>query len=103
MSKDDPHKLTPEEALSLVEVFEEFGRDRTHSLSGTGFGMFGCNMDMTSVEAYIKKEGEARIAGPNMNAMGHGIAFFKQGEGYIFIQTNKEKLDALIKERGIEL
>ena len=103
MAKDDPHKLTLKEALPLISVFKEFGRNRTHSFTGAGFGLFGCNMDMTSVEHQMKASGEIRIAGPNMNSMKHGIAYFKKGEGYIFIETDMDKLNALIKERGIKL
>jgi hypothetical protein len=100
-NKTDLHKLTPEIALSLLEPHKERMKLRVHSFTGGGFALMGCDIDLTQIKKYLKETSDIRLAGPNMLGMGHGVAYYDEKQGYVFLETNKEKLAKIFNERGI--
>ena len=100
--------LTIDEALELLAIFTERRKKRVHSFIGTSFALMGCNMDLSQVKREMKAslalEGgieNIQIAGRNMNAMQHGVAYWTEKAGWTFLETDKAKLDAIIKKRRI--
>lgn len=101
MKKQDPHKLTFDEALSLIEIHMEGKKKRTHSFEG-GLGLMGCDMDLTTVKKQMKDSDDIRLSGPNMHRMGHGFGYYREGRGYLFIKTDMTKVKEVIKKRKIK-
>lgn len=103
--------LSIDEALELLAPHKEGRKQRVHTFCGMGgFALMGCDMDLTHVKRELKaalklEDGieNIQIAGSNMNAMGHGVAFWTEKVGWTFLETDKAKLDAIIKKRNITL
>ena len=97
ISKD---ALTAKEALSLLLSHVERGKKRVHSFMSSGFGLFGCDIDLMDVKKYFKTA-TIVLAGPNMRGMGHGVAYrAKEGDSWCFLETDETKLNAILHERG---
>ena len=99
----NPYRLTIEEALSLIEVFTEKRKKRAHTFEGSSFVLIGCDMDLSTIKEEMKKSDSISLAGPNMCAMGHGIAYFRKGYGYLFVKTDMEKIKKIFADRNLEL
>ncbi len=93
--------LTPSEALDLLAPHLEKRKKRIHTLSGGAF-MMGCDVDLTKVKQYLKKADADGIvlSGPNMKGMGHGVAVWT--DTWLFLETDKDKLEAIYKLRKIK-
>jgi hypothetical protein len=96
----DKHVLTVDEAIALLSPHKEGRKLRVHTFEQRGKALWGCDMDLKNIKNYIKESEDLRLSGPKMRAMGHGFAFFSS-VGYIFVETDRDKIDALHKERGI--
>jgi hypothetical protein len=103
--------LSVDEALELLAPHKEGRKQRVHTFCGMGgFALLGCDMDLTQVKKELKKaltleDGieNIQVAGSNMNGMGHGVAYWSDKVGWTFLETDKEKLEAIIKKRRINL
>lgn len=104
--KKDPFVITAKQARTLMEPHKECGKLRVHCMDTPGFAMMGYNVDLKEIMNRLKKLEETepdqiKLAGPNMQAVNHGICYWRNDEtGYVFIETNKEKLEAFHKEVG---
>lgn len=108
LTKKDPYVLTVKQARALMEPHKEGGKLRVHCMDNPGFAMMGYNVDLKETMNRLKKleqtePDQIRLGGPNMQAVNHGICYWKNDEtGYVFIKTNKEKLEAFHKEVGVK-
>lgn len=106
--KKDPYVITAKQARSLMGTFKEKGKLRVHTIDCFGPAIMGANCDLKTImerlkEIELTEPEQIRLAGPNMLAMGHGFAFWKNDQvGYEYVQTDKKKLEALYKEVGLE-
>jgi hypothetical protein len=99
--EDDKSLLTVEEALALLSVHTEKRKKRVHTfVVGSGI-LLGCDMDLTSIKKAFKETKHLSLAGPNMSGFGHGVAFHDEKVGYTFVETDKDKLEVIQKERGL--
>ena len=96
--------LTPTEALELLAPHKERNKLRVHTFMGMGFALMGCDMDLKHIKAIFKKAAndDITLSGANMRGMGHGVAFFEEGKGWTFLETDKAKIDAIYKLRNIK-
>jgi hypothetical protein len=92
--------LTPKQAIGVLDTHLEKRKKRVHTFTGMGFGLFGCDMDLTQIKAMIKnaKVDEIAISGVNMQTVSHGIAVFDNDRGWLFISTDNNKLKNLLKD-----
>ena len=95
------HSLTPAEALGLLAPHLEGKKKRVHTFMGMGFGLMGCDYDLTDVKKHLKEAKEITLSGPNMRGMGHGVAFLEKDQ-WTFLESDKKKIDAIHKARGIK-
>lgn len=94
--------LTPDEAIALLRVHIEDKKKRVHTFEGFGFGLFGCDIDLKTIKADLKASEHICLSGKNMKAVGHGVALKTKKGGYIFLETNDKKLNALFKLKNIK-
>lgn len=92
--------LTPKQALGVLDTHLEKRKKRVHTFTGMAFGLFGCDMDLTQIKAMLKnaKADEIAVSGPNMQTVSHGVAVFDEGQGWLFISTDDNKLKNLLKD-----
>ena len=98
-------QLTKEEALELLAPHLEGKKKRVHTFNGGYFGiLMGCDMDLTEVKKALKncKEDEISLSGANMRGMGHGVAYYTEKNGWIFLESDKKKIDTINKLRNIK-
>jgi len=106
--KKDPYVITAKQARSLMEPHKEKGKLRVHCMDNPGFAMMGYDVDLKTIMERLKKieadePDQIRLAGPNMQSIQHGIAYWKDNQtGYVFIKTNEQKLEAFHKEVGVK-
>ena len=101
--KKDTSLLTADEALGLLDIHLEGKKKRCHSFQGMGFGLFGCDIDLTSIKKYFKTAKHICLSGDNMKGMGHGVAFLKEdSDDYLFLATDEKKLNEIFKLRKIK-
>lgn len=100
MAKKDPYDLTPDEALTLLLPHLDGRKKRVHTLEGGSF-MMGCDIDLTIIKKRLKETESIKLSGPNMHGMGHGIAYFVEGRGYLFLETDMSKVNEVLKARKI--
>ena len=100
--KEDPAKLTIEEAIKLLAPHKEKKKLRVHSLMG-GFGFtMGCDMDLTEVKSALKVSEHICLSGVNMRGVGHGVAYYdSKNDTYVFLQTDADKIKEIITQRQI--
>jgi len=99
--------LSIEEALSLLDTHIEKRKKRVHTYECGGFGLMGCDMDYSQIKRELKETFERNVdniclAGPNMRGMQHGVAYVTKHDRWLFLATNKAKLDAMLLARGIK-
>jgi len=99
--------LTIAEALSLLATHTENKKLRVHTLEGTGFGMMGCDMDLTQIkrelnESFERDVNNIRLSGPNMRGMQHGVAYLTAKENWLFLETKKDLVDAMFAKKGLK-
>ena len=94
-------RLTSTEALKLLEVHTEGKKKRVHTFDGFGGILMGCDIDLTGIKKKFKNAEYIGLAGVNMTGMGHGVAIQEKGKGYLFLATDKKKLEAIYKKKKI--
>jgi len=100
VAKIDKSKLSISEALSLLSIHLEGKKKRVHTFEG-GVFLFGCDIDLSDLKSKLKETGYIGLSGGNMRNMGHGVAI-EQDRGFLFLETDKVKLDAIFKKRNIK-
>lgn len=89
--KDDRRFLTAQEAITLLNDGENI---HTFTNPGTGL-LFGCDISRERMLQMINNpNNKIEIGGENARAIKHGIVLWENDEGYMFIETNEEKLNA---------
>ncbi len=63
---------------------------KVHTFQIMGPMMLGCDVDRKELLARFEKFG-VELAGPNMTNMHHGLAYFDTKNGWIFVETKKNK------------
>ena len=99
--------LSIEEALSLLDTHIENRKKRVHTFEGAVFGLMGCDMDYSQIKTELKESFERNVdniclAGPSMRGMQHGVAYVTKKDRWLFLATNKAKLDAMLLARGVK-
>ena len=108
LKENIPYTLTIAEALSLLKTFIEKRKKRIHTFDG----MMGCNVDLKDIKARLTqsftngeeaKDDYIRLAGNNMKAMGHCVAFYDpKYNHWLFLETDPEKAKAFYKSRKLK-
>ena len=95
--------LTSKEALSLLEPHLEGRKKRVHTFEGFSGILIGCDVDLTIIKKRFKEAGkdDLALAGSSMRGIGHGVGIFDERIGWMFIESDKERVDAMHKEKGI--
>ncbi len=92
--------LTSKEALSLLNTYREGRKLRVHSYEGGAGILMGCAIDLKSIVEYFKDAKEIGLSGKHMRSLGHGVVFLHPlYNRYTFLQTDRDKIDAIWKER----
>ena len=86
--------LTPEEAISILPE-----GDYIHTFIENGIAMIGADWSREEVIDKLNRSDTIEITGENARNLGHGLAAYNDNIKYqsdvLFIETDKEKLDAL--------
>ncbi len=96
-------KLTPAEALKLLSPHTEGKKQRVHSFDGFGGILLGCDIDLSDIKKKFKTAEYIGLAGPGMTGMGHGVVFKEKGKNFLFLESDKKKLEAVYKKRKITM
>jgi CTP-dependent riboflavin kinase len=72
-----------------------------HSLVDCSIALIGADMHLSDVKKALNETEDIRLAGSNMKGMGHGLAYWHNRMGYIFLETDMAKIDAIHLKRGI--
>lgn len=96
--------LTSEEALDLLETHMVKKKKRVHSFTDAGIAIMGCNIDLSVIKTRLKalKGDDIQLAGTNMRNVGHGVAYWEANQGWVFLATDKVKLEVILKVRKIK-
>jgi hypothetical protein len=97
----DESELTPKEALELLQTHLEGKKKRLHTFEGGAF-LMGCDMDLSTIKERLNNSKHICLSGKNMKAMGHGVAYKQESGSYLFLETDKKKLEAIHKARKIK-
>ncbi len=92
--------LTTKQALSLLAPHLEKRKKRIHTLQNSGFALMGCNIDFKDVKERLTKadnNGDICISGNNAQGSGHGVALYEDGKGWLFLKTDRQKLEAYLR------
>lgn len=93
--------LTPDEALSLLETYNEKRKKRAHTFE-LFFGMrMGCAMDLTDIKKAFKEAKHGTLLLSN-TVEGHNVAVFREGKGWLFVETNGKLIRELKEKRRIK-
>lgn len=90
---NNPHRISKEVAMTILQTFKEKNKLRIHTFEGN----MGCNVDLKTIKERLETS-QILLAGKNMQAMGHGVAYFDEKRGYMFLETDEKKLKALHKK-----
>ncbi len=95
--------LTAQEAMDLLSIHSEDGKERVHTMEGGVGFIMGCDMDLTTIKKALKASDNdgIRLSGPNMRGACHGVAIWYRN-GWLFLETNKAKVDAIHELRKIK-
>ena len=101
VAKKDVSELTAKEAIGLLSSHLEGKKKRVHTFTGFGGMLMGCDIDLSNLKKRLSKAKSIMLAGPNMKGMGHGVALEEEGKGFMFLETDSKKLEAIYKKRKI--
>lgn len=91
--------ITAKEAESLLP-----DKDKIHTFYNMPFGLLGADWDREEIIEALTKEDTIEITGETARSMSHGLAVYSKNitrqSQILFVETDKEKLDAFdpIKE-----
>jgi hypothetical protein len=92
--------LTPDEAVSLLQIFNDKRKKRAHTYENF-FGIrMGCDMDLTAIKKAFKDASNGKLLLSN-TVEGHNVAVFREGKGWLFIETNGKLIRELKEKRRI--
>lgn len=96
----DPALLTFSEALELLSTYKEGKKLRIHTYTGESSFVAGCNVDFSDIKKRLKASTKICLAEKMMKAVGHGVVFLDpKYNQFMFLNTDKEKLEAIHKQR----
>ncbi len=98
----DPYRLTYDEAMELLAMHDAGNGVKVHSFIGCTAAMMGADMEIQSVRKQLLETSDIRLGGANMKSMGHAVCFKTEKNGYVFLETLTEKVDAIYEARGVE-
>lgn len=81
---DDVVLLSYDEAVALLPEGE-----RIHTILDSGIALLGADWDREQVLGLLRTTDRREVTGPAAQAMGHGLAAFRDGEP-VFIETRSE-------------
>ena len=85
--------ITADEAIDLLPE-----GDSIHTFYNESFGLIGADWDRADILQKLIESDKIEITGPEARSMGHGLAVYnndtKWQKDVLFIETDKEKLDA---------
>lgn len=89
-----PTYLTAKQAVELLGLHLDGKKKRVHTMEAMVFGMAGCDMDLTEIKKLFKvaEADDICLSGPNMRAINHGVAVWREKRGWLFISTDEKKL-----------
>ena len=92
-------QITATQALSLLSTHKDKTVNKVHTMESAGPIVMGCDMTLTTIEAALKacKKGDICLSGPNMRRSGHGVAYWQKTGSWLFLETDKKKLDDFYK------
>jgi len=92
--------LSVAEALDLLAIHLEKRKKRVHSMQKAFGCLMGCNIDLTEIKKRIKlcKDGETLLSD---TVGGHGVVF-RDTNDWLFLETDRDKFDALKKLKRIK-
>lgn len=82
---DDVVLLSYDEAVALLPDGE-----RIHTILDSGIALLGAGWDRDQVLGLLRTTDRREVTGPAAQAMGHGLAAFRDGEP-VFIETRSEE------------
>jgi len=88
------HILTIDESIGLLPD----GKTIHTFISSSGGVLVGSHWDREDIIKLISGEFRPELSGQIAKGMNHGMAVFRQYIGYLFIETNMEKLSKLESE-----
>ena len=95
VAEDDQLMLTFDEAVALLG-----NEKQIHTFSIAGPCLLGCDISKASLIKRLKANKDTiEVAGRNMRAMGHGLAFLDGNQGPLFIEVDGAKLTELEKTK----
>ena len=84
---DDVVLLSYDEAVALLPEGE-----RIHTILDSGIALLGADWDRDQVLDLLRTTDRREVTGPAAQAMGHGLAAFRDGEP-VFIETRSGSED----------
>ena len=84
-SSDDIELLTYDEAVALLPEGE-----RIHTYLDSPVALIGADWDRDAVLTLLRTTDRREVTGPAAQAMGHGLAAFRDGEP-VFIETRSSR------------
>ena len=84
---DEVVLLSYDEAVALLPDGE-----RIHTILDSGIALLGADWDRGQVLGLLRTTGRREVTGPAAQAMGHGLAAFRDGEA-VFIETRSGSED----------
>ena len=90
---NNPFRISKEVAMTILQPHKEGRKWRIHTLEGC----MGCDVDLDIIEKRLETS-QILLAGKNRQAVGHGVAYFDEIRGYMFLETDEKKLKALHKK-----
>ena len=81
---NDAVLLSYDEAVALLPEGE-----RIHTILDSGIALLGADWDREQVLGLLRTTDRREVTGPAAQAMGHGLAAFRDGEP-VFIETRSE-------------
>ena len=97
----DSSELSPSEALGLLYSHLEGKKKRVHTFDGFGWMLMGCDIDLSDLTKRLKSAEHICLAGKNMKGMGHGVAMKEKDKSYLFLETDRAKIESIYKKRKI--
>ena len=82
---DDVVLLSYDEAVALLPEGE-----RIHTILDSGIALLGADWDREQVLGLLRTTDRREVTGPAAQAMGHGLAAFRDGVP-VFIETRSEE------------
>ena len=94
---NNPYRISKEVAMAILQPHKENKKWRIHTFEGC----MGCDVDLSIIKKRLETS-QILLAGKNKQSIGHGVAYFDEKRGYMYLETNEKKLKALHKKLKLE-